>query len=79
RDRGALLRKVAQGVSEQREQLMHVQSSNNGKPLFEAGIDVDDVIATFEYYAGIAEAMDASQDQPVTLPSADFSARLRRE
>ncbi|TFY91059.1 aldehyde dehydrogenase family protein [Pseudomonas kairouanensis] len=78
-DRGALLRKVAQGVSEQREQLMHLQSSNNGKPLFEAGIDVDDVIATFEYYAEAAEAMDAAQDGSVTLPSADFSARLRRE
>jgi len=79
RDRGTLLRKVAQGVSEQREQLMHVQSSNNGKPLFEAGIDVDDVIATFEYYAGVCDAMDASQDASVALPSEDFSARLRRE
>ncbi|WP_219266275.1 aldehyde dehydrogenase family protein [Pseudomonas sp. Xaverov 259] len=79
RDRGALLRKVAQGVSEQREPLMQLQSSNNGKPLFEAGIDVDDVIATFEYYAGICDAMDAAQDSPVALPSDDFSARLRRE
>ncbi len=79
RDRGALLRKVAQGVSEQREPLMQLQSSNNGKPLFEAGIDVDDVIATFEYYAGICDAMDAAQDSPVALPSDEFSARLRRE
>ncbi|KAA8551983.1 MULTISPECIES: aldehyde dehydrogenase family protein [Pseudomonas] len=79
RDRASLLRKIAQGVSAQREQLMHLQSSNNGKPLFEAGIDVDDVIATFEYYAGIADDMDAGQDRPVALPSDDFSARLRRE
>ncbi len=78
-ERGALLRKIAQGVSEQRERLMHLQSSNNGKPLLEAGIDVDDVIATFEYYAGVADALDAVQDQPVALPSHDFSARLRRE
>ena len=79
RDRGALLRKVAQGVGKQREQLMQLQSSNNGKPLFEAGIDVDDVIATFEYYAGICDAMDAGQDSPVALANDDFSARLRRE
>lgn len=79
RDRAAVLRKIAHGVREQREQLMHVQSSNNGKPLFEAGIDVDDVIATFEYYAALADDMDARQDCPVALPSADFSARLRRE
>lgn len=79
RDRGTLLRKIAQGVSEQREQLMQLQSSNNGKPLFEAGIDVDDVIATFEYYAGVAEELDTAQDRPVALPSDGFSARLRRE
>ncbi|MFL1562133.1 aldehyde dehydrogenase family protein [Pseudomonas sp. O64] len=79
RERGALLRKIALGVSEQREQLMQLQSSNNGKPLFEAGIDVDDVIATFDYYAGICENMDAGQDCAVALPTDDFSARLRRE
>ena len=79
RERGALLRKVAQGVSEQREPLMRVQSRNSGKPLFEAGIDVDDVIATFEYYAGLAEALDAEQDRAVALPTDAFSARLRRE
>ncbi|QHF43740.1 aldehyde dehydrogenase [Pseudomonas sp. S35] len=79
RDRGALLRKIAQGVREQREPLMHLQSSNNGKPLFEAGIDVDDVIATFAYYASVADEMDAGQDHPVALPSEAFSARLRRE
>lgn len=79
RDRAALLRKIAEGVSAQREHLMHLQSSNNGKPLFEAGIDVDDVIATFEYYAGVADEMDASQDRSVALPTEDFSARVRRE
>src|SRR5471032_1408007 len=79
RDRAALLRKIAEGVSAQREHLMHLQSSNNGKPLFEAGIDVDDVIATFAYYAGVADEMDASQDRPVVLPTEDFSARVRRE
>ncbi|WP_456026164.1 aldehyde dehydrogenase family protein [Pseudomonas capeferrum] len=79
RDRAAVLRKIAQGVSAQREQLMQLQSSNNGKPLFEAGIDVDDVIATFDYYAGMCDDMDAAQDRPVAMPGEDFSARLRRE
>ncbi|WP_426179367.1 aldehyde dehydrogenase family protein [Pseudomonas sp. TWRC1-2] len=79
RDRAAVLRKIAQGVSAQREQLMQLQSSNNGKPLFEAGIDVDDVIATFDYYADMCDDMDAAQDRPVALPGEDFSARLRRE
>ena len=78
-ERGALLRRIAAGVRDARERLMHVQSSNNGKPLFEAAIDVDDVVATFEYYAGLAEELDVRQDSPLALPSDDFSARIRRE
>ncbi|MBT2340663.1 MULTISPECIES: aldehyde dehydrogenase family protein [Pseudomonas] len=78
-ERGAILRRIAAGVRTGREQLMQLQSRNNGKPLFEAAIDVDDVVATFEYYAGLAEGLDAGQDSSVALPSDDFSARLRRE
>lgn len=78
-ERAAVLRRIAVGVAERREQLMHLQSSNNGKPQFEAAMDVDDVIATFEYYAGLAEGLDAAQDANVALPSEAFSARLRRE
>ena len=65
-ERGAILRKIAAGVQAGREQLMQLQSSNNGKPLFEAAIDVDDVIATFEYYAGLAEAVSYTH---LTLPT----------
>ncbi|MHC8388086.1 aldehyde dehydrogenase family protein [Pseudomonas sp. MDT2-39-1] len=78
-ERGAILRRIAAGVQAGREHLMKLQSSNNGKPLFEAAIDVDDVIATFEYYAGLAEGLDAKQDGNVELPIDDFSARVRRE
>lgn len=78
-ERGAILRNIANGVRNGREHLMKLQSSNNGKPQFEAAIDVDDVIATFEYYAELAEGLDARQDSNVPLPSDDFSARLRRE
>src|SRR5262245_39568219 len=54
-ERGAVLRRIAEGVRQRRETLIQLQSANNGKPLFEAAIDVDDVIGTFEYYAGLAE------------------------
>lgn len=77
--RGAVLRRIADGVRERRETLAHLQSTNNGKPLFEAAIDVDDVIATFEYYAGLAETLDGQQDKAVELPSEAFAARVRRE
>jgi len=78
-ERGAILRNIANGVRNGRDHLMKLQSGNNGKPQFEAAIDVDDVIATFEYYAGLAEGLDAQLDSNVALPSDDFSARLRRE
>ncbi|MFJ7314032.1 aldehyde dehydrogenase family protein [Pseudomonas sp. NPDC098747] len=78
-ERAAILRNIANGVRNGRDHLMKLQSSNNGKPLFEAAIDVDDVIATFEYYAELAEGLDAQQGSNVPLPSDDFSARLRRE
>ena len=78
-ERAVILRNIANGVRNGRDHLMKLQSSNNGKPQFEAAIDVDDVIATFEYYAGLAEGLDAKLDSNVPLPSDDFSARLRRE
>ncbi|QXI29865.1 aldehyde dehydrogenase family protein [Pseudomonas vanderleydeniana] len=78
-ERGVVLRRIAEGVRERREALIQLQSTNNGKPLFEAAIDVDDVIATFEYYAGLAEGLEERQDQDVALPSDDFAARVRRE
>jgi betaine-aldehyde dehydrogenase len=77
--RAKVLRAIASGVAARREVLMQLQSSNNGKPGFEAAIDVDDVIATFEYYAGLADALDTQQGGAVELPSDDFAARLRRE
>jgi betaine-aldehyde dehydrogenase len=78
-ERAVYLRAIARGVEARRERLMQVQATNNGKPLSEAAIDVDDVIATFDYYAELAEGLDARQDSVVELPSADFAARLRRE
>ncbi|MFK3797694.1 aldehyde dehydrogenase family protein [Pseudomonas sp. NPDC088444] len=77
--RAMILRKIASGVAAKREHLMTLQSTNNGKPGFEAVIDVDDVIATFNYYADLAEAADGQQNRAVELPSEDFTARLRRE
>ncbi|MEG0859924.1 MAG: aldehyde dehydrogenase family protein [Pseudomonas sp.] len=77
--RGGVLRRIAEGIRQNRQQLMTLQSRNNGKPLAEAGLDVDDVIATFDYYADLAQGLDAAQDRSVELPSSDFTARLRRE
>ncbi|WP_249679764.1 aldehyde dehydrogenase family protein [Pseudomonas abieticivorans] len=78
-ERAVFLRAIARGVEAQRERLVQVQATNNGKPVSEAAIDVDDVIGTFDYYAQLAEGLDARQDAPIELPTADFAARVRRE
>ena len=77
--RGAALRRIAEGVRAGEDALVRLQSLNNGKPLAEARLDVADVIACFEYYAGLAEAGDREGDAAVPLPDPNFEARVRRE
>lgn len=77
--RAMLLRAIARGVNDRREHLAALQSLNNGKPLDEARIDVSDVVATFEYYAGLAEQLDESGESAVAIPSDEYRATIRRE
>jgi betaine-aldehyde dehydrogenase len=52
---------------------------NNGKPRPEAEIDVGDAVATFDYYAGLAEGLNARQGEPVPMPDAAFAGKTRFE
>ena len=63
--RATYLRGFARGLAARKDDLVRVQMQNNGKPRIEAEIDVDDAIATFDYYAGLAEGLDARQDATV--------------
>ncbi|RQT15669.1 aldehyde dehydrogenase family protein [Burkholderia contaminans] len=77
--RAALLRAIARGVDARRARLATLQSLNNGKPFAEAEIDVADVIATFDYYARLAERLDTDGETEIALPDADHRAWIRRE
>ena len=77
--RAALLRAIARGVDARRTRLATLQSLNNGKPFAEAEIDVADVIATFDYYASLAERLDTDGETEIALPDADHRAWIRRE
>ncbi|KGU59671.1 betaine aldehyde dehydrogenase, chloroplastic [Burkholderia pseudomallei MSHR983] len=77
--RAAVLRAIARGVEARRTHLATLQSLNNGKPLAEAQLDVSDVIATFDYYAGLAEQLDRTGETAVAIPSSDHRAIIRRE
>ncbi|HYQ52832.1 MAG TPA: aldehyde dehydrogenase family protein, partial [Pseudomonas sp.] len=56
-DRAAYLRGFAVQLGQRREALIALQMRNNGKPRHEAEIDLDDAIATFSYYADLAEQL----------------------
>ncbi|MGH3517131.1 MAG: aldehyde dehydrogenase family protein [Haloechinothrix sp.] len=56
RERGELLRRVADLLIRDREDVARTESLDTGKTLAEGRIDVDDVAAVFRYYAGLADA-----------------------
>lgn len=78
-ERARYLRAIAAGVAQQKEALARLQSQNSGKPLSESALDVADVVATFSYYAELAERLDAQADQPVAIASDAYRATLRHE
>ncbi|MDX1578289.1 MAG: aldehyde dehydrogenase family protein, partial [Gemmatimonadota bacterium] len=73
--RGKLLWKLAARLEERKKELATVETLNNGKPLFESGIDMAMTIQTFEYYAGWANKIEGGT-VPVGTPG-QFCYTLR--
>ncbi|WNL41867.1 aldehyde dehydrogenase family protein [Halomonas sp. PAMB 3264] len=65
----------ADALTARREALIELSATNNGKPLMEAGIDLDDAIACYRYYAGQARALDARQGERVEVEMEGVEAR----
>ncbi|WP_433740674.1 aldehyde dehydrogenase family protein [Pseudomonas putida] len=77
--RAAYLRGFAEQLEQRREALIALQMQNNGKPRHEAVVDIDDAVATFNYYADLAQGLDERQDRDVPLSAKGFNARTRLE
>ncbi|WP_232662825.1 aldehyde dehydrogenase family protein [Pseudonocardia sp. TRM90224] len=54
-ERGALLRRVAELLVRDKEEIARTETLDTGKTLVESRIDVDDVTAVFRYYADLAD------------------------
>lgn len=54
-DRGALLRRIADLLVRDKEEIAHTETLDTGKTLTESRIDVDDVTAVFRFYADLAD------------------------
>jgi betaine-aldehyde dehydrogenase len=54
RERGRVLRALADAIRARAGELAAIETRNNGKPIVEAECDVEDAASCFEYYAGLA-------------------------
>jgi betaine-aldehyde dehydrogenase len=71
RDRGALLQRVADLLERDRKELSRAEALDTGKRLVEAEYDIDDVVACFRYFGGIAgtdagRVVDTGRDDAVS-------------
>ncbi len=73
--RAAYLDGFADGLEARRDTLITLSAINNGKPLAEAGIDLDDAIACYRYYAQQARTLDARQGGQVAVAMEGVDAR----
>ncbi|HEX5995929.1 MAG TPA: aldehyde dehydrogenase family protein [Jiangellales bacterium] len=71
RDRGAVLTRVADLLERDRKEFARAEALDTGKRLVEAEYDVDDVVACFRYFGGIAgtdagRVVDTGRDDAIS-------------
>jgi len=74
RERERMLHRMADEIEELKEEIIRVESHDNGKTPFEAKIDVELVVDTFRYYAGWTDKIEAKQI-PVPGARLDYTRR----
>jgi len=77
--RGAVLRKIAFLVMAKKAALSRIETLDCGKPIQESEWDLDDVAGCFEYFAGLAEALDAAPHMAVDVGMEEFRAKVQTE
>jgi len=75
RQRGRLIYKLAQRISERTDELARLETMNNGKPFFESQrVDIPSTAECFEYYAGWADKVEG-ETIPVDGPYFNYTLR----
>lgn len=77
--RAKYLNAIAAKIKEKISYLALLETVDSGKAKDEAVADMDDVAACFEYYAGLAEALDGKQHAPISLPMEEFKTYVLKE
>ncbi len=78
-ERAKILRAIANIITGKREFLARLEVADNGKPLPEALWDIDDVAGCFNFYAGLAEDLEANPEETIPLGEPRFSSSVVRE
>ena len=78
KERAVYLRAMAQGIRDRLPELARIEVRDNGKPLPEAEWDLGDAAGCFDFYAGLAEALD-DEVENITLSDDRFTAKAVRE
>lgn len=77
--RANYLRLIAQSIRAKQNQLAEMEVMDNGKPLPEALGDITDAAGCFDYYAGLAEELDAQPEEHLSLTDTRFKTKVVRE
>lgn len=76
KERAVYLRAIAEAIKAQQKDLAHLEVLDNGKPLPEADWDIADAAGCFDFYADLAEQLDARQGESVKLPDERFTSKV---
>ena len=79
KERGRVLRAIAQSMENRKATLARLEVLDNGKPLPEAEWDIADAIGCFAYYAALAEELDERKDEAIPLTDGRFRSKAVRE
>ncbi|WP_043532181.1 aldehyde dehydrogenase family protein [Litchfieldella xinjiangensis] len=77
--RAAYLEAIAHQLQHRYDELVELSSRNNGKPISEAEIDLDDAIACYRYYSERARELDDRQGRPVALEMDGITASVYQD
>lgn len=77
KERASVLRKIAAVIKARQSELAALETRDNGKPLPEAEWDIGDAAGCFDYYASLADTLDAAE--AIALPDARFTSKAVKE
>lgn len=77
--RAKFLRAIADKILERKIELAKLEVVDCGKPIDEAISDMVSVAGCFKYYAELAEALDAKQRIPISIPMESFKTHVLKE